>query len=43
MFSSPQLLRRQVYCIPIAGVHLRLGEQVSKTVVLNDLAPEEGE
>jgi hypothetical protein len=37
------LLRRQAYFIPIVGVHLRPGEQVSGTVVLSDPAPGEGE
>jgi hypothetical protein len=41
--SPPPLLRHQVYFIPITGVHLRLGEQVSRTVIFSDPAPEEGE
>jgi hypothetical protein len=35
--------RYQGYFIPFIDVHLRSGEQVSRTVVLSDLAPEEGE
>jgi hypothetical protein len=42
-FLSPPLLRRQGYFITFDDVYLQLGEQVSKTVVLNDLSPEESE
>jgi hypothetical protein len=37
------LLCHQCYFIPFVDVHLRSGEHVSGTVVLNDLAPGEGE
>jgi hypothetical protein len=32
------LLRRQGYFIPFTDVHLRLGEQVSRSVILSDPA-----
>jgi hypothetical protein len=41
--SPPPLLRRQGYFVPLIDVHLRSGEQVSRTVVLSDPAPGEGE
>jgi hypothetical protein len=37
------LLRRRGYFIPFVDVHLRSGEQVSGTVVLNDYALGEDE
>jgi hypothetical protein len=40
-FLPPPLLRHQVYFIPIAGVHMQLGEQVFEIVVLSDPAPGE--
>jgi hypothetical protein len=36
------LLRHQGYFIPFVDVHLRSGEQVSGTVIISDLALEEG-
>jgi hypothetical protein len=42
-FLPLSLLHRQGYFIPIIDVHLRQGEQVSKTTILSDLTPEEGE
>jgi hypothetical protein len=40
--SAPPLLRRQGYFILFIDVHLRLGEQVSGTIILNDHALREG-
>jgi hypothetical protein len=42
-FSPPPLLRRQSYFIMFINMHVRLGEQVSKIIVLSDHAPGEGE
>jgi hypothetical protein len=39
--SYPPLLRRQGYFISFIDVHLRLGEQVTETVVFSDPAPGE--
>jgi hypothetical protein len=38
----PSLLHRQGYFILFINVHLRPGEQISETIVLNDPAPREG-
>jgi hypothetical protein len=42
-FCLFHLMRCQAYFIPIVGVHLQLGEQVSGIVVLNNPAPGDGE
>jgi hypothetical protein len=42
-FSLPPLLRHQGYFISFIDMHSQLGEQVSRTIVLNDLAPGECE
>jgi hypothetical protein len=42
ILSPPPLLRRQGYFIPFVDVHLRLGEQVSRTVVLSNPTPGRG-
>jgi hypothetical protein len=43
-YVSPLLLlRRRGYFIPFVDVHLRSGEQVSRTIVFSDPAPGEGE
>jgi hypothetical protein len=43
IYVSPLLLlRRRGYFILFIDVHLRLGEQVSGTVILSDPAPGEG-
>jgi hypothetical protein len=39
----PPLLRYQGYFISFIDVHLQLGEQVFRTIVLSDPAPGEGE
>jgi hypothetical protein len=41
--SPPPLLRHQGYFIPFVEVHLWSREQVSRTIILNDLALGEGE
>jgi hypothetical protein len=42
-FLPPPSLHHQGHLILFVGVHLRLGEEVSKTVVLNDLVPGDDE
>jgi hypothetical protein len=39
----PPLMRRQDYFTPFVDVHLRSGEQVSRTIILNDPAPGDDE
>ena len=43
LYSSRCCAATVVYSIPIVGMHRRLGEQVSETVVFSDPAPGEGE